>query len=356
MSVYSVLGAGNGGQALAAVLSNAGYKVHLWDINRTLIGQLSQKQKIVLKGAINVEANISLITNNITDAVCNSELIFVVVPANAHSDIAKLIAKIVEPHHIVILNPGRTAGALEFTISLKENGCKNLPTVAETQSLLFACRAKLPGLVEIMSKKRTNLLSCIPKDKIEGLKKILPPVYESLSFAKNSLYTGLENIGAMLHPAPVLLNTGWIESRESFFPHYYHGISRSIAKFLEKMDKERLAVAKAYGVSVRSVKKWHEENYGCVGSSLYETLQLNSAYASLDAPYTLEDRYITEDVPTGLVPISELAKVVDTPTPTIDIVISLANMITNRDFRQEGRNLKRLGLQGKTVEKIIKTF
>jgi opine dehydrogenase len=69
-------------------------------------------------------------------------------------------------------------------------------------------------------------------------------------------------------------------------------------------------------------------------------------------------RYITEDVPMSLVPLSELAKIAGTPTPAMDALISLASIIHRRDYRREGRNLASLGLEGmdkKALREFVET-
>ena len=49
-----------------------------------------------------------------------------------------------------------------------------------------------------------------------------------------------------------------------------------------------------------------------------------------DSPQSVTHRYITEDVPYLLVPLSEMGKMVKVPTPTIDAIIHLAGII-NQD-------------------------
>jgi len=354
MSIYAVLGAGNGGQALAAILERHGHEVRLW--NRTPNKLQAIRNGINVSGQMVFHTVIDVLTTNIAEAIENAKMIFIVVPASAHLDIAKLLASYIKKDQAIILNPGRTAGCLEVRNALVESGCTDLPVILETQSLFCACRSTNPGEVNILSFKMDNSISGIPKTQFTEFKDELESIYINLTFMPSALSTGLENIGAILHPAPVLLNTGWIESRDVFFPHYYYGISRSIAEFLEKMDMERLDVAKKYGLKVRSVKEWHEDNYGTKGANLFETLQKNSAYASIDAPRVLMHRYITEDIPTGLVPISELGRAVGVKTPTIDIIIELGSALLEVDFRKEGRNLRRLGLEGKSINEIKKSF
>jgi len=355
MSIYAVLGAGNGGQALGAILRHLGHEVILWNRSLDKLKAISDRNGIEVSGQMEFRVSID-ITPDISEAIEKAEIIFVVVPANAHLDIGKLMAPYVKSDQAIVLNPGRTAGCLELRNALLEGGCKYLPIILETQSLFCACRSKSPGEVYILSFKKDNYISCTPKSRYGEVKNKLSIIYTNLILAPTTIHTGLENIGAILHPAPVLLNTGWIESRNVFFPHYYFGISRSIASFLEKMDKERLEIANKHGVKVRSVKEWHEDNYGTKGINLFETLQKNSAYASIDAPRELTHRYITEDVPTGLVPISELGRAAGVKTPLIDMIIELGSTLLGIDFREEGRNLRRLRLEGKTINEIKQSF
>ena len=73
--------------------------------------------------------------------------------------------------------------------------------------------------------------------------------------------------------------------------------------------------------------------------------------ATLDAKRSL--RYVTEDVPTGLVPISELGKKFGVETPAINTIINLADILFDADFRAKGRNLDQLGLRDLSTEEIV---
>ena len=64
-------------------------------------------------------------------------------------------------------------------------------------------------------------------------------------------------------------------------------------------------------------------------------------------------RYVIEDVPTGLVPVSELGKKFGVKTPAIDTIINLADILFEADFRASGRNLAQLGLSQLSQEEII---
>ena len=369
MPSFAVLGAGSGGQTLAAALGAArpprvvwgraaglGLAVFVWDLDSCLLDALRERRWIRTVGALEVEAKPQAFCDTAADAVGPADIVLVATPAHAHRVLAETLAPVLRPDQLVVLNPGRTAGALEVRRTLVQHGCATAPVVAETQSLLYTCRAREPGHVEVLAVKRGNRLACLPAARSEDVAARLADVYPGLVVADTTLATSLENIGAILHPAPVLLNTGWIETRDRFFAHYYYGISRSIAAFLESMDAERLAVAAAYGVEARSVRAWHEDVYGGQGDTLYEALRRNAGYASIDAPRSLDHRYLFEDLPTGLVPIAELGHAAGVPTPNIDLIVDLARAITGTDHREHGRSLRRLGLEGASTEEIGEAF
>jgi len=50
----------------------------------------------------------------------------------------------------------------------------------------------------------------------------------------------------------------------------------------------------------------------------------------MKGPEHLKDRYITEDVPYGMVLVSTLGDLLDIPTPTHDGIIQLASVINRR--------------------------
>ena len=142
------------------------------------------------------------------------------------------------------------------------------------------------------------------------------------------------------------MNIGWIETEKVQFKYYYDGISKSVAHYIEKIDKERISVAKASGFEVESLKEWLCRTYNVTGDTLYECIRNNEAYKEIDAPPTIKTRYIFEDIPNGLVPIEALDCGIK--TPNITTIINLANSVFDTDYRKQGRKF--------TLEKLKKYF
>ena len=154
--------------------------------------------------------------------------------------------------------------------------------------------------------------------------------------------TSIGNVGMIMHCAPILLNTGWVESENDDFNYYRTGISKTIAHYIEKMDNERIAVAKALGHPIESAMEWMKRTYDLEGDTLYAVIQNNAAYATISAPRSLNHRYITEDIPTGLVPLEAVGKELGLEMKAISLIIDLASALMEIDFRKEGRNLHEL--------------
>lgn len=341
---FCVVGAGNGGCAMAVDLALRGFPVTLYSSDKGKLDEI-ERLGLTVEGAIEGSVRCMKLTNSPEEAAELARVIMVVVPAFVHSAAAERFAPYLGDSHIVVLNPGRTLGAVEFEHVLRENGCLAQVVVAEAQSLLYASRIVGPGRVRVFSVKRRVEVAALPSWRTQEVVKVLNQAWPQFVAAGNLLETSLDNIGAILHPTPTILNVSRIEAGDPF-DYYHEGVSPTVAHLLGCLDAERLAVARSLGVRARSLAKWLEDAYGSTGSDLYEAIRNTGAYSGIKAPREVKTRYILEDVPTGLVPMSALGKLSGVRTPLMDSVVELASHIVGQDFWTSGRTLENLGLNG----------
>lgn len=348
---YAIIGAGNGGMAMAGYLAMCGFTVNLY--NRTLehIIPLIKNPFIKLTGEEEGIGALNIVSDKMEEVIKYADVIMVTVPAIGHFHIAKKMACHLKDGQMIVLNPGRTGGALEVYTTIRKYGCKANIVVAEAQSLIYACRATSANSAHIFKIKKEVTLASIPSNRVLDVIDILSSAYPQFVPANDVIETSLNNYGAIFHPAPTLLNSGHIE-RGAPFKYYTEGITPSIGRFLEKMDNERMRVAEGLEVNAMSARQWLIDCYGAKGDCLYDTVQNNPAYKGLVSPKGLKIRYIYEDVPYSLVPISSMAKQLNIETPYIDSIIGLAQLITGKDFWNKGRTSAKLGLDGLSVEEI----
>jgi opine dehydrogenase len=164
--------------------------------------------------------------------------------------------------------------------------------------------------------------------------------------------TGMDNIGAVFHPAVTVLNSARIESTRGNFEYYVEGITPSVALVLEAIDKERVAVGAALGFNCMSAREWLYIAYDAAGKTLHEAIQANRGYYGITAPAHLNHRYLTEDVPMSLVPIASIGDLMGSPCPTIKTIVALANLMHGCDYWEIGRTGEKLGLAGLTLKQI----
>lgn len=332
----TIIGGGHQGLAMAAHLSLNNVECYLWNRTAQNIKDIIETREIVCQGIVNGTAHVKKASANIEE--CLQKLIMVTTPSNSHKDIAKLLASHVNENQTIILNPGRTFGAREFLKVLKDNGCKSLPIVAETQTIIYTCRRNDKNTVSIYALKEGVPIATIGKTDIKQVFNVLPECIKSyFTPVESDVITSMGNVGMVLHCAPVLMNIGWIESKTVDFKYYYEGISPTIASLLERLDEERVMVAKKMGFEIESLEEWLVRTYKTYGANLFECLQNNKFYKDIDAPVSLDHRYIEEDVPNGLVPLESLGQIYDMPTPTTTLIIDLANAVMKKDYRVFGR-------------------
>ncbi|MFZ3150625.1 MAG: NAD/NADP octopine/nopaline dehydrogenase family protein, partial [Anaerolineaceae bacterium] len=251
---YTVIGAGNGGKAMAAHLALIGEEVTLY--NRTF----SHIEVIAKRGGINLDdpegpsgfGRLAKVTDKMDEAINGADMIMVVIPSSGHRDVAIAAAPYLQDGQIVLLHPGRTCGAIEFVETLRQAGCTGKPIVAEAETFIYASRSEGPSEARIFRTKESVPLAALPASENEIVLEAIHKVYPQYIDGGNVLMTGLNNMGAVFHPALAILNSGWIESTHGDFEFYIDGVTPSVAHVLEAIDRERVTVASSLGLRART--------------------------------------------------------------------------------------------------------
>ncbi len=339
----TVIGAGNSGLAMAAHLSKQNNQVTLWNRSYKTIEKLIETHIIKCEGLINGEVKIYCVTDDIDVALKEPDVILITTPANSHKELAELIAKHIKKTTVIVLNPGRTFGAIEFKTVYSKYNSQFSQIIAETQTIIYTCRKIAEDAVQIIAFKNNVLISTIDLDDNCNIISYLPScVQPYLTLANSMIQTSIGNIGMILHCAPLLLNSGWTESKRNNYKYYYEGITPTVGGLIEKIDYERVMVSAALGYKVESTKEWLIRTYNVTGDSIWECIHNNKAYETIDAPRTLKHRYIFEDIPCGLVPLEAIGLKLEIDMSYTTLIIDLASKLLGVDFRETGRNLSKL--------------
>jgi opine dehydrogenase len=348
----AVLGAGNGGCAAAADLTLRGYEVRLYSRSPTTIEPILARDGIeITEGGRHEFAQPHLVTSDITEAVSGAELIMITTPSVAHESLGKALAPLLTDNQAIHLNPGHTGGGLHLASVLRTSGLKKKIRSCETVTLTYICRLAGPAKVEIY--RRTTNLRCaafpgkFASEVVHDVKTIFPNIVP----AEDVMQTGLANINAIMHPAGMIGNAGWIEKQAGDFYFYREGITPAIANLIEAVDRERLGIVRKLGHPPLSfIDIFHQagltSDSARSSGSVHRAINESVPNQSIKSPSSLDHRYLKEDVGYGLVPIAEIARLAEVETPVIDALITLASEINKIDYRREGLTLEKMGLAG----------
>lgn len=354
---YTVIGAGHGGKPMAAHLALMGFPVTLYNRTYEHIEALKKRGGIDLEsaeGGPHGFAKLDHITSDMSEALQQAEMIMVVVPSSAHADVAKAAAPYLRDGQIIVLHPGRTCGALEVAKALRDNGCTADVTIAEAETFIYASRSDGPAQARIFRIKEAVPLAALPATRTQQVLDKIKQAYPQFIDGVNVLHTGLNNMGAIFHPALTLLNAGWIEATHGDYQFYIDGVTPSVARVLEVLDRERVTVASSMGIRARNAMEWLQLAYNTTGEDLHDAIQNQPGYYGIKAPSTLSHRYIFEDVPMSLVPIASLGERYGVSVRGMDAIIRLACIVHRTDYWRRGRTVDKLGLADLSVSELTR--
>src|SRR5574341_2592539 len=345
----AVIGAGNGGTAIAGDLTLAGHECRLFEFEEWA----DNVTAVTAQGGIRVTgvahtgfAKVALPTTDIKAALDGAELIMVATQALTHTRVANAMAPLVSDGQVVILWPG-SGGTLEFHRVFDELGVKAEVILGEAATLPYCCRRlEGPGTVNIHRiDGPRNQVAALPASRTPALMAALRGVYDTVVPARSILEPALYNPNIIVHPAGALFNMGRIEHSRGEFWMYKEGITPSVKKIINGMDRERQAIMAALGYTSMT--------YEQVFADLFNVSVAEFAVASSKGPFSMQDRYVTEDVPMGVTLTASLGRLLRVPAPTYDAIIHIASLVNETDYYKTGRTLASLGLGGLSARELI---
>jgi len=352
----TVLGAGAGGTAVAFDCASHGHDVRVFDFEQfpDNIATIAEQGGINAEGDISGFGPIAYSGHDIDEALQDAELIYVVGPAYSTEPFGEAVAGKLGAGQTVIVSPSSCGGALAFKraagLALHDESIR----IAETSTLHYAVRLTEPGRIHVFLKlKAGNLLAALPGRHTSDILELIADVYPSMEPAESVLQTSLQNANPIIHPAVTLSNAARIELTGGDFLFYEEGVSDSVGRLIEALDKERIAIGKELGISILpdpeiGMRQGYmlEANYG----SGYRKAP---GFLGIGAQPQLDHRYLNEDVGYGLVFMSKLGQQIGVATPGIDAIINIASIVMARDYRAEAlRTPESLGIADRSTKEL----
>lgn len=331
----------------------------------------------------------SVATTDLSRLVNESDYIIIALPSIYQVDAAKAIndVRLKNQRPPLILSPSRTFASPYIWRLMGEEY-----PIACLSTCPYSCKAPSPEISLIKRRKRTFNIS-LEGDFSHRQKEELRMLFPQAAVSRIPALTSLNNIGAVFHCATYLMNIDEIDRRASvneLFSFYMDGIAHrpDVGKVLEAIDQTRLRIAQELGfstfgleenprediwrkltnglraleeehegeievlrdlrrlfneylnTSITSAQHWLDITYGVTrieNEGISEAIGRTPTYQKNSVP---QKRYITEDIPTGLVPLEALGIMLGIDCSPITKIIDVYNDRFGVDIRKSGRNLK----------------
>lgn len=363
MEKVTIIGGGNGAFAAAADLTLRGSQVTLFELPRFVDG-LSE---VIQRGGTEMEAfpgngleggfaKLYKITTNIQEALSESEIILVIVPSYSMNTIAGLCAPYLRDGQIVALCPANFGGALYFHQILKKSGNSAKVWFAEFACMMYACRKKSPSSVWVRGYKHGLGVALFPSLGSEPAYQRLQTLYPYITHYNNVIETGLSNINTTLHTSLMLLNAACIDNQEDRLFYRECVTAPSLDNLLDALNAERQSLNVLDGMNVISlvqiIKDWYGHQ-GAVGDTVSELQHSLPHFAYSPMPKTMDYRYVTEDVPYGLIPCAAFLEQLGFPHTVHTALADVLCAVSGRNFYQEARTMEELGIAGMDREQVM---
>jgi len=330
----AVIGAGAIGQTFVIDLTRRGYRIGvLVECNAAQVDALHAAGRISLTGHMG-EATVPLPSlASDAAAAAGSRVILVATTVDAHAAVAHALAPVLTDNHIVLLANGYVDGSLRFAAELDAAGCAAKPAILELNTTPFLVCSPQPGRVHVTARKRWMELTSFEDGVAREHFALLAGIVPGIEAGENSLASSLNNQNPVAHVPSYLLNAAEARRSEPVTPDAARGgafyledySSGEVLRLRAAVDDERMQVMRALGLGDHVIAR-PDFSLKCYGPGTREAVSPRMGR-------TFSRRFLTEDVPYGLVPIERLAGQLGANTPVISATITLAGVLESHDWR-----------------------
>lgn len=352
----AVLGAGSQGHAFAGFLGLRGYDVSIVGRSGDAVGAIADAGGIEVEGYTEGFAEIDPgnATTDVAEGIAGRDVIFLVVPAYGHEYFIRRLVGAVEDGQTIVVGTDNFA-SLRTRSVFEDEGEDADVRIAGASISPFPGRSHEPATVDIHGVKAHVPLAAVPATDTGPVADLLDPLFEpDVRFdpARNVFEVNLANLNVPMHTTISLFNLARID-RGDEWRFYGDGLTPAVERLIASLDGERLSLAGALDLDVLPLPDLVDEMYEVVeGETIMELLGESPIHREGTGPTSLDFRYVTEDVPYGLVPMASISHELGLDCPTLDAMIHLLSVANDADYVEAGLTADELGLDGLSADEM----
>ncbi|SFI15034.1 opine dehydrogenase [Bosea sp. OK403] len=345
----SILGAGGAAYGAAAQLFVGGHDPMLWSPSGQSTRELAAGAPLRATTAIETSFQ-PRIASSAKEAVTESDVVMLVMPGNAHKMALEATAAHLREGQPVIISSHASFGALYLSKLLAARGVR-APIIAWGTTLTTG-RKTSPTEVGVNSLRSKIDIATVPEAGLDEGHALCTALFGERFVKRDGLLAiALSNLNPQNHLAIALFNLTRMERGERW--GQAENVTPAVGRVMEALDAERLAIAEAFGLSVRTIKEHYAFSYQLPLASIAEmNANLHGQGRGGFGPTTLESRYVLEDAPFGLLPTVLLGRLVGRPAVLHEAGLTMLSGAYGRDFADDNDLLPSLDFAQMTREEL----
>lgn len=390
-SPIAVLGGGAVGKTCGADCALAGQEVRICDLDPFFEGSLGtiDRTGITLQakapGTQNKygferfgRAEYALVTNSVAEAVRGAKLIIVGVPSIAHEPFFRELIPHLEDGQIIHIIPDNY-GSLRLRKMMREAGSTADVIIGGWSSAPYGTRVDTEGgvpnaRVSLVYRAITLRGSALPTRDTDAFLESSKALgcFDAITQGDGAvkgdtvLDIGFSNVNPVIHVPGTLLGVSTMENFGTVlgknihdYSIYSHSFCPSISEVQLQFYNEEIALAEAIGVGIQPFDRdvffqrtsVLGQEYMGEGCTVPFEEQWEVGFGT--GPFSIANRYVTEDVPVGCHVYHELGVKFGVPTPIIDAMIVLGGVMNHADYFATGMTLEDLGIADLDREALL---
>jgi opine dehydrogenase len=350
MSTIAIIGAGAVGLSSAALLRERGHDVRIWSSIPAESDALRRSRGVASEGALCGFFEIPA-ASDAASCIEGAEAVMIAAPAFAHASLIDAIAPHVVDGQFVIMHSATAMTSLMLARALARRRVD--ATLVDLGTSVCTSRRAGPTTVRVTPLKAGIDLATLPADRCDAGIAMMERLFGPLFTARENILTvSLNNHNGIYHVPALVFNLATVERAQEW--NIWGSTTPLVARYVQRLDDERLAVARAYGVVGIPVADYIRRSIGVEGEDLATVFaEAARKRPNPTGPKSLDDRYVTEDVPYGLVFFSALGRAAGVGMPLTEQLTSFVSAVFAADFAAEGISLEALGVSGLSPPSIL---
>ena len=332
----AVLGMGPVGLGSAALLTSRGHQPVLWSPNSG-----AAPNELRAEGALQLSGPLAL-AEDCAAAAAGADAVLVAVPATAYRFVLETLAPALRPGQPVLIS-GHLSFAALYLAKLLAQRRVAVPIVAWGTTVVSG-RRTAPGCVRVSSVRSEVDIATLAAADSEPMLALCRLLFgERFRTRAGLLAVALSNVNPQNHLAIALCNFTRMERGETWSQNT--NITDSVGRLMEALDAERLAIAAAFGLAVRTLRTHFHLSFHAPEAPMGEMARfLAAAGNDPTAPASLQTRYVLEDAPFGLYPTVLLGRACGRPAVLHEAGLLMLSALYGRDLAKDNDVIPALGL------------